>query len=88
MELLLGARADLSQRRNDCEGHTALHDGVRRGEPGLVSLLLRQRADPNVTNAFGEASQSLRPKVFKSDSTRGGQSEMLNHEKSLSTVST
>jgi len=59
VELLLEARADVGQRRNDPEGHTPLHDGVRRGDPGVVLLLLRHGADPNVTNAFGEAPLEL-----------------------------
>ncbi|CAK9079909.1 unnamed protein product [Durusdinium trenchii] len=59
VELLLDARADVGQRRNDAEGHTPLHDGVRRGDPGVVALLLRHQADPNATNAFGEAPLEL-----------------------------
>eukprot|EP00435_Cladocopium_sp_Y103_P040113 s399_g10.t2 len=58
-EMLLKARADVGQRRNDPEGHTPLHDGVRRGDPGVVLLLLKHRADPNATNAFGEAPLEL-----------------------------
>lgn len=59
VEMLLQARADVAQRRNDPEGHTPLHDGVRRGDPGVVLLLLKHRADPNATNAFGEAALEL-----------------------------
>lgn len=59
VEMLLQARADVGQRRNDPEGHTPLHDGVRRGDPGVVLLLLKHRADPNATNAFGEAALEL-----------------------------
>ncbi|CAJ1426721.1 unnamed protein product [Effrenium voratum] len=59
VDMLLQARADVSQRRSDPEGCPPLHDAIRRGDAAIVQLLLRYQADPNATNAFGEAPLEL-----------------------------
>lgn len=53
VELLLRAGARPSPRRTDAEANTPLHDAIRRGDLGVVTLLLRHLADPNAQNGCG-----------------------------------
>lgn len=59
MDMLLRAGACPSARRGDAEANTPLHDACRRGDLSIIQLLLRHKADPNVTNGFGETPLCL-----------------------------
>lgn len=63
VQALLEAGADPSVRRTDQEGNTPLHDAVRRGDVGVVQILLRYGAAVNALNFFNEAPLllALRP---------------------------
>jgi len=54
VESLLRAGARPNVHRIDEEANTPLHDAVRQGDLGVIRVLLRHSADPNVTNEFGE----------------------------------
>lgn len=59
VQLLLEAGAGADVRRTDLDMNTPLIDTVRRGDVAVAMLLLDHGADPNVSNAAGEAALNI-----------------------------